>query len=75
MTGPGAAIINMADSLGKDIVAEGIETESQASIIREMGAQFGQGYLYSKPVTAAEALELLQGPLDSETAPAMLVAG
>lgn len=68
------AIINMADSLGKDIVAEGIETESQATIIREMGAQYGQGYLYSKPVPAAQALDLLKEQIDSENAPAMFVA-
>jgi len=68
------AIINMADSLGKDIVAEGIETESQATIIRDMGAQFGQGYLYSKPVPASQALDLLNDHLDLERVPAVSVA-
>ena len=68
------AIINMADSLGKDIVAEGIETESQAKIIRDMGAQFGQGYLYSKPVPAALAFDLLKDQFTSDKTPAMSVA-
>ena len=67
------AIINMADSLGKDIVAEGIETESQAKIIRGMGAQFGQGYLYSKPVPAALAFDLLKDQFISDKTPAMSV--
>jgi len=68
------AIINMAKSLGKDIVAEGIETESQASIIREMGAQYGQGFLYSKPVPADQALNLLKVQADGGTTPAISVA-
>ncbi len=68
------AIVNMAGSLGKDIVAEGIETQSQATIIRGMGAQYGQGYLYSKPVPAAEALNLLQSQVGEGNAPAMPVA-
>ena len=64
----------MADSLGKDIVAEGIETESQAKIIRGMGAQFGQGYLYSKPVPAALAFDLLKAQFGSDKTPSMSVA-
>jgi sensor c-di-GMP phosphodiesterase-like protein len=64
----------MADSLGKDIVAEGIETESQASIIREMGAKYGQGYLYSKPVPVEQALELLKDQISGENTPPMSVA-
>jgi diguanylate cyclase (GGDEF)-like protein/PAS domain S-box-containing protein len=68
------AIINMAGSLGKDIVAEGIETPSQASIIRGMGAQYGQGYLYSKPVPAEQALKLLKEQAGQQATPAMPVA-
>lgn len=68
------AIVKMAASLGKDIVAEGIETQSQASIIQDMGAQYGQGYLYSKPVPAAQAFDLLKDQIAGETAPAMSVA-
>ncbi len=68
------AIINMAYSLGKDIVAEGIETKSQAAIIHDMGAQYGQGYLYSKPVPATQALDLLKDQLDGTNAPQMSVA-
>lgn len=68
------AIINMAYSLGKDIVAEGIETEAQASIIHEMGAQYGQGYLYSKPVPADQALNLLKVQINGGTAQAISVA-
>ena len=68
------AIVNMANSLGKDIVAEGIETPSQASIIHAMGAQYGQGYLYSKPVPAEQALNLLKDQVGHNSKPAMPVA-
>ena len=64
----------MAGSLGKDIVAEGIETPSQASIIRGMGAQYGQGYLYSKPVPAEQAFNLLKEQVGQNSTPAMPVA-
>lgn len=43
------AIISMGKSLGKDIVAEGVETAEQAKLILEMGAHIAQGYFYSKP--------------------------
>ncbi len=60
------AIINMADSLSKYNVAEGIETESQATFIRDMGAQYRQGYLRSKPVPAAQALDLLRDQITAK---------
>ena len=46
------AIIVMAKKLGISVVAEGIETKEQHHILREMGCDFGQGYLYSRPVDA-----------------------
>ena len=49
------ATVRVARSLGMRTVAEGIETEAQAAVIRELGCDKGQGYLYSRPL-AAEAL-------------------
>lgn len=49
-----AAIIMMAHRLGIKVVAEGIETEVQRDLLQTIGCDFGQGYFYSKPVTAAE---------------------
>ncbi|MES2951652.1 MAG: EAL domain-containing protein [Pseudomonadota bacterium] len=46
------ATIRMAQTLGLGTVAEGIETESQASLMAELGCDKGQGYLYSKPLEA-----------------------
>ncbi|MGB5733834.1 MAG: EAL domain-containing protein [Thiohalocapsa sp.] len=53
-----AAIIAMAHSLNKTVVAEGIETDQQLVILQQLGCDWGQGYLWSKPIPPAEALAL-----------------
>jgi diguanylate cyclase (GGDEF)-like protein/PAS domain S-box-containing protein len=52
-------IINLAQSLNLDIVAEGIETKEQLAALRELGCELGQGFYFSKAVHAAEIDELL----------------
>ena len=47
------ASLRVASSLNLSSVAEGIETEAQASVVRQLGCDKGQGYLFSKPLTAA----------------------
>lgn len=54
------AIIVMAHKLSLKVVAEGIETEQQRMLLAEAGCDFGQGYLYSKAVTASEFEGLLR---------------
>jgi EAL domain-containing protein (putative c-di-GMP-specific phosphodiesterase class I) len=49
------AIINLAQTLGLDVVAEGVETVAQQNILRDLGCRFFQGYLYSRPLPEAEA--------------------
>ncbi len=46
------AILTMARSLGMKVVAERVETAHQASVLRGMGYDFVQGYLYGKPSPA-----------------------
>lgn len=48
------AIIVMAHKLGKKVIAEGIETQEQRDLLLAAGCDFGQGYLFSKPVSAIE---------------------
>jgi EAL domain-containing protein (putative c-di-GMP-specific phosphodiesterase class I) len=61
------AIASLAHNLGMDVVAEGVETRAQAEALRAMRCRRGQGFLFSKPVTAAEAEQLLaRGPIRSE---------
>ena len=53
------AMIAMAHKLGIKVIAEGIESRDQDQLLRKLGCDFGQGYLYSKAVTAAELEDLL----------------
>lgn len=53
-------IVSLANGLGLDVVAEGVETESQAAHLRALGCQYGQGYLFARPLTAEAAAELLE---------------
>lgn len=53
-------IINLATHLRLDVVAEGIETKPQLIFLQELGCQMGQGYLFSRPVPAAEFTKLLK---------------
>lgn len=52
-------INELAHSLGMDVVAEGIETVQQLGHLRKLGCEFGQGYLFSVPLPAAEIEKLL----------------
>ncbi len=53
-------IISLAKNLKMKVIAEGIETEKQLSMLRTFGCDFGQGYLLSKPKSTEETEELLQ---------------
>ncbi|WP_277600675.1 EAL domain-containing protein [Altericroceibacterium xinjiangense] len=48
------AIVNLGRSLGLKVIAEGIETNSQADHLIKFGCEFGQGFLFSKAVPASE---------------------
>jgi len=48
------AIVALANGLKLDVVAEGIETESQHEILEKMGCKYAQGFLYSRPLEPAE---------------------
>ena len=51
------AIRLLADSLGLEVIAEGIESEEQRYQLRLLGLGLGQGYLFSKPASANEILQ------------------
>lgn len=55
-------IIELARVLGMDVVAEGIETRDQYRLLRQMGCRYGQGFLFAKPMPAAEISRLLRLP-------------
>ncbi|MGV2168441.1 putative bifunctional diguanylate cyclase/phosphodiesterase [Agrobacterium sp. 16-172Ci] len=49
-------MIQLAGSLGIDVIAEGVEASEQATFLRDAGCPYGQGYYFSRPVPA-EAIE------------------
>jgi diguanylate cyclase (GGDEF)-like protein len=53
------AIMRMALALDLTVVAEGIESEGQLQALAAMGCQLGQGYLFSRPVPAAEFRDVM----------------
>ncbi|HQT59652.1 MULTISPECIES: bifunctional diguanylate cyclase/phosphodiesterase [unclassified Acidiphilium] len=50
-------VINMGQRIGIDMIAEGIETESQAGLLRDLGCPYGQGYWFSRPISEVYLLE------------------
>ena len=64
------SIISMAHTLGMRVIAEGVETEGQRDLLAAIGCDFGQGYLFSRPVPAEEFEKLVfqqDGRLNFET--------
>ena len=54
------AIIEMAHSLGLEVVAEGVETAEMLVHLKGLGCEFGQGYLWSPALPAAEFVEFIR---------------
>lgn len=54
-----AALISMAHAIGVRCVAEGVETADQLTILRRLGCELGQGYLFSRPMAGHAAGEWL----------------
>ena len=55
-----ATIITLAHGLGLITVAEGVETEQQAQLLRSLDCDEAQGYLFAKPMPARDLVEFLQ---------------
>jgi diguanylate cyclase (GGDEF)-like protein/PAS domain S-box-containing protein len=53
------AVLTLGASLGKQVIAEGIETESQLQRLQAMGCAHGQGFLLAEPLTGSQASALL----------------
>ena len=52
-------IIVLAHQLGRQVIAEGVETADQLTILRALGCEYGQGYFFAKPLTCADVSSLL----------------
>ncbi len=55
-----SAAMVLADNLGFDTVAEGIETEGQREVLERLGCEMAQGFLFSPPVEASQIDEMLR---------------
>jgi diguanylate cyclase (GGDEF)-like protein len=53
-------ILAMGHNLGMQCVAEGIETTAQYEMLKELGCEMGQGFLFARPLRAERVLEMLQ---------------
>ena len=53
------AVIDLGHNLNCEIVAEGVETANQADILRQMGCDAAQGYLFGHPVSSKQTREFL----------------
>jgi len=62
-----AAVIAMAHQLNLAVVAEGVETRTQAEFLEEQGCEYGQGYLYGRPCGIDATLAALPSAPDSGT--------
>ncbi|MGV8979312.1 MAG: EAL domain-containing protein [Cellulomonas sp.] len=63
------AIMAMADALGLEVIAEGIETTDQLAMLRSIGCSVGQGFLFDQAVTGDRAAVLLGGSFATEDDP------
>jgi diguanylate cyclase (GGDEF)-like protein/PAS domain S-box-containing protein len=58
-------IVRLADTLGLEVIAEGIERSADRDLLADMGCPFGQGYLFAEPLAAKDAVTwLIKEPVD-----------
>ena len=53
-------IVQMAHMLGMTVIAEGVELEEQFLILKDMGCEIAQGFLFSKPLPSKNIISLLK---------------
>jgi diguanylate cyclase (GGDEF)-like protein/PAS domain S-box-containing protein len=59
-------IVELAHTFGMKVIAEGVETGKQAALLKEMGCDLAQGYLFSEPLPAQKAANLLSTVYDRD---------
>ena len=59
------AIVHLGEALGKDVIAEGVETRAQLERLRQLNCGFAQGFLLSRPLSAPQATAALASSNDN----------
>jgi EAL domain-containing protein (putative c-di-GMP-specific phosphodiesterase class I) len=60
-----SAVLSLSRALGKSAVAEGIETAAQADVLRRAGCEYGQGFYFGRPMSAAALCEIAAGSVSA----------
>ncbi|MNR28440.1 Oxygen sensor protein DosP [compost metagenome] len=53
------SLLRLSDNLGIQLVAEGIETHEQLTLLQRLGCQIGQGYVFAHPLPGSEFMDWL----------------
>ena len=64
------SIVALSHELGKEVVAEGVETAEDAAYLRSIGCEYGQGFYYGEPMSPKEVAEPLGGACEPPQAAA-----
>ncbi|MCL6738342.1 aminotransferase class I/II-fold pyridoxal phosphate-dependent enzyme [Streptomyces neyagawaensis] len=62
-------IVHIADTLGLEVIAEGIEEPAQRELLAGIGCRFGQGYLFARPMTVAQSEVVLRQRNEAQSSP------
>ncbi len=63
------AIVNLASTLGMQVVAEGVEESWQATLLHRLGCTLGQGYYFARPMDGKDLAVALAGPIEGRNLP------
>jgi len=67
------AILELSEAIGADMVAEGIETEQEATVLRGLGYQVGQGFLFARPMSGRDLTSWVGANRAGVAAPALAI--
>ena len=62
------SIVTLAHDLRRTVIVEGVESEPDAAWLKELGCEYAQGYHYSEPLAASDALNFIAMHFDAEAA-------